>query len=178
MADFTKAFQLVIANEGGYGNDPDDPGGETYKGVARKIFSKWEGWTKIDILKRQSGFPGNLDKDVELQQDVEDFYRINFWNKIKGDDLTHQPVAESIFDFAVNAGVGTSASLAQMVVDTTADGVIGKESIAKINAFNLEHFLAAFTVAKIARYVSIVKKRPTSRKYFYGWILRALGENA
>lgn len=63
MADFTQAFQLMIANEGGYGNDPDDPGGETYKGAARKIFSKWDGWTKVDILKRQTGFPANLDKD-------------------------------------------------------------------------------------------------------------------
>jgi lysozyme family protein len=178
MADFTQAFQLVIANEGGYGNDPDDPGGETYKGVARKIFSKWDGWIKIDLLKRQSGFPGNLDKDAELQQDVEDFYRVNFWNKVKGDDISNQKVAESIFDFGVNAGIGTSASLAQLVVDADTDGVIGQESINKINAFNTDHFLAAFTVAKIARYVNIVKKRPTSRKYFYGWVLRSLGENA
>ncbi len=178
MADFNQAFLLVIANEGGYVNDPDDPGGETYKGVARKIFSKWDGWIKIDLLKRQSGFPGNLDKDVELQQDIEDFYRVNFWNKVKGDDITNQKVAESIFDFGVNAGVGTSASLAQLVVEAETDGVIGQESISKINAFNSDHFLAAFTVAKIARYVNIVKKRPTSRKYFYGWVLRSLGENA
>ena len=56
MADFNQAFQLVIAHEGGYVNDPDDPGGETYKGVARKIHSKWEGWQNIDILKRQPDF--------------------------------------------------------------------------------------------------------------------------
>jgi lysozyme family protein len=175
MADFNQAFQLVLANEGGYVNDPDDPGGETYKGVARKIFSKWDGWMKIDLLKRQPGFPGNLDKDVELQQDIEDFYRVNFWNKLKGDDIADQKVAESIFDFGVNAGVGTSASLAQLVIETKTDGVIGPESIGKLNAFNTEHFLAAFTVAKIARYISIVQKRPTSRKYFYGWICRAIG---
>lgn len=178
MADFNKAFQLTIAHEGGYVNDPDDPGGETYKGVARKIHSKWDGWTTIDMLKRQAGFPGNLDKDTELQEAIADFYRINFWDRVKGDNITDQKVAESIFDFAVNAGTSTSSVLAQMVIGTNADGVIGQESIAKINAFDTDHFLAAFTVAKIARYVNIVKKRPTSRKYFYGWILRALGENA
>jgi lysozyme family protein len=178
MADFTRAFQLVIATEGGYGNDPDDPGGETYKGVARKIFSKWDGWTTIDILKKQADFPANLDKDADLQQAVSDFYQVNFWDKINGDQITNQDVANSIFDFGVNAGIATSSSLAQMVVGVETDGVIGNESIAKINAFNTEHFLAAFTVAKIARYVNIVKKRPTSRKYFYGWVLRALGENA
>ena len=178
MADFTQAFQLMISHEGGYGNDPDDPGGETYKGVARKIFSKWDGWTKVDILKRQTGFPANLDKDPELQQNISDFYRVTFWDKINGDQIANQEIANSIFDFGVNAGVGTSASLAQMVVGAKSDGVIGPNSISAINNFDPEHFLASFTVAKIARYVNIVKKRPTSRKYFYGWVIRALGENA
>jgi len=178
MADFSKAFELMIAHEGGYVNDPDDPGGETYKGVARKIFSKWNGWTTIDILKRQSGFPASLDKNEDLQSAISDFYRVNFWDKINGDQISDQRVASSIFDFAVNAGSGTSSSLAQMVVGAKADGVIGQNSLKSINDFDPEHFLSAFTVAKIARYVSIVKKRPTSRKYFYGWVIRALGENA
>ena len=175
MADFTKAFQLMIAHEGGYVNDPDDPGGETYKGVARKIFSKWEGWSKIDLLKRQSDFPGNLDRDAEIQEAVSHFYQVNFWDKLKGDQIVNQEIANSIFDFGVNAGVSTSASLAQMVAGADSDGVIGANTITAINNFDPDHFLAAFTVAKIARYVNIVKKRPTSRKYFYGWVLRALG---
>ncbi len=178
MADFNLAFPLTIAHEGGYDNDPDDPGGETYKGVARKIHSKWDGWTKVDMLKRQPGFPANLDKDAELQQDVLSFYRLTFWDKMNGDLIDDQDVANSIFDFGVNAGLSTSASLAQMVVGAEADGVIGPKSVSLINNFNSEHFLSAFTVAKIARYIHIVKKRPTSRKYFYGWVLRALGENA
>lgn len=177
MADYIAAFQKTISNEGGYVNDPDDPGGETYSGVARKIHSKWDGWTTIDMLKRASGFPANLDKDSELQEDITNFYRINFWDKINGDKIDNQFVAESMFDFAVNAGVGTSASLAQMVVGVKSDGVIGKDSIAAINSFDPEYFLSAFTVAKIARYVNIVKKRPVSRKYFYGWVVRALGGN-
>jgi len=176
MADFNEALCKILVNEGGYVNDPDDTiGGETYRGVARKIHSKWNGWTIIDMLKRQSGFPSNLDKDIELQQEVVDFYRINFWDRINGDQIENQFVAESILDFAVNAGVGTSSSLAQMVVGAKCDGVIGKDSIAVINSFDVDHFLAAFTVAKIARYVNIVKKRPMSRKYFYGWVLRSLG---
>ena len=177
MADFTQAFQLVVAHEGGYVNDPDDPGGETYKGVARKINSKWEGWTTVDMLRRQAGFPANLDKDVALQEAVTDFYRVVFWDKMKGDQIDDQTVANSIFDFAVNAGLSTSVSLAQMVVNVGADGVIGSQSLTAINSYDPDHFLASFTVAKIARYISIVKKRPTSRKYLYGWVCRALGDN-
>ena len=97
---------------------------------------------------------------------------------MNGDQIQNQDVANSIFDFGVNAGLATSVSLAQMVVGVQADGIIGPQSLNGLNNFNTDHFLAAFTVAKIARYITIVKKRPTSRKYFYGWICRALGENS
>lgn len=176
MADYLLAYNQVLQNEGGYVNDPDDPGGETYKGVTRKFFPKWEGWTTIDLLKKQSGFPKNLDSDTELQESVKTFYEVQFWSRIKGDDITDQDVATSIFDFAVNAGVTTSASLAQMVVGVAADGIIGPQSIEAINKYNVELFLAKFTLAKIARYIHIVQKRPKSKKYFYGWIRRAMEE--
>ena len=177
MATFISAYKKVINNEGGYVNDPKDPGGETYKGIARNMNSKWDGWTLIDLQKKQPNFPKNLDSNVDLQEKVEAFYQVNYWDKIKGDDIINEDIAFSIFDFAVNAGVSTSASLAQMVADVDADGVLGAETVAKINAMDADYFLAAFTVAKIARYVSIVKKRPSSQKYFYGWVRRAIGSN-
>ena len=177
MADFEPALAKVLKNEGGYVDDPDDPGGETYKGVARKMHSKWSGWDRIDLAKNRSSFPKNLDADQELQDEIAQFYKVNFWDPIKGDDIDSQLVAESIFDFGVNAGVRTSARLAQEVVETAADGVIGPNSLSKLNAFDEDHFLASFTVAKIARYVAIIKRRPTSRKYLYGWVRRALRDH-
>ncbi|MDA3883000.1 MAG: hypothetical protein PF481_06925 [Bacteroidales bacterium] len=176
MADYTLAYNHVLVNEGGYVNDPDDPGGETYKGVTRKYFPKWEGWTNVDLLKQKSSFPKNLDGDSELQEMIKSFYEGNFWDRVKGDDITDQDIATSIFDFAVNAGAKTSASLAQMVVGATADGIIGPKSIAAINGYNQELFIAKFTLAKISRYIHIVKNRSKSRKYFYGWVRRAIGE--
>jgi lysozyme family protein len=137
--------------------------------------SKWSGWVTIDLLKQQSKFPQNLENSAALQTSVSDFYETNYWDKVQGDALSNQMVANSIFDFAVNAGVGTSCSLAQMVVGAKADGVVGPASIKAINDFNADLFLASFTIAKISRYVAIVKKRPTSRKYFYGWVRRAIG---
>ena len=177
MADYNYSFQKTLSFEGGYVNDPDDAGGETYKGVARKMNSKWDGWVTVDLLKRQAGFPGNLDKDAELQEKITDFYRVNYWDAILGDQITDQTVATSIFDFAVNAGVRTSSCLAQMVAEAEPDGVIGSETISKINGVEPEHFLASFTLAKIVRYIGIVKNRPSSQKYFYGWVKRAIGNN-
>jgi lysozyme family protein len=174
MALFETALQKVLAHEGGYVNDPDDPGGETYKGIARKLNSKWDGWVRVDMAKTQTGFPGNLEKDNELQDEVSRFYQVNYWDTLRADQLENQLVADSIFDFAVNAGVRTSASLAQLVIEATPDGIIGSATLEKLNAFDPDHFLAAFTVAKIARYISIIKKRPASKKYLYGWVCRAL----
>lgn len=176
MANFEQAYVLILKHEGGYVNDPSDPGGETYKGIARKMNSKWTGWVQIDMAKNKPGFPGNLETNTDLQEQIHEFYKVNYWDRIHGDEIENQLVAESIFDFAVNAGISTSSSLAQMVVEADADGVIGPQSISKINAFDAEHFLASFALAKIARYINIVKKRPTSQKYFYGWVRRTLGD--
>jgi len=174
MANFILAFRKTVDKEGGYVNDPDDPGGETYKGVARKMQPKWIGWHIIDLLKQQADFPANIDKNGDVREAVGLLYLSQFWNKILAEEIYNQDVAESIFDFAVNAGVGSAVYLAQMVVGANADGIIGSETIRKINAFNPDHFIAAYKVAKIDRYVKICEKRPTSKKYFFGWIIRAL----
>ena len=115
MATFFPALEKVLTHEGGYVNDTDDPGGETYKGIARNMHSKWSGWVRVDICKQQHGFPANLEKDTELQNEITQFYQVNFWDTISGDKINNQLVANSIFDFGVNAGVKVSASLAQLV---------------------------------------------------------------
>lgn len=63
MANFDEAYKRTNGFEGGYVNDKSDLGGETYKGVARKIHKNWAGWAIVDSYKGKSGFPGVLDKD-------------------------------------------------------------------------------------------------------------------
>jgi lysozyme family protein len=176
MTDYKMALQKTLNYEGGYVFDKDDPGGETYKGVSRNANPTWDGWTTIDLLRKQNGFPANLDKNSALQDLITSFYKTRYWDAIRGDQLADQHVAESIFDFAVNAGVATSSILAQLVVGAEQDGVIGPDTLKRINDSDPGHFIASFTVAKIARYVSIIKKRPLSQKYLYGWVRRALGD--
>lgn len=175
MAHFLQALQIVLAHEGGYGNDPNDPGGETYKGIARNMNGDWSGWLQIDQCKHLPGFPGNLEKDAGLQSGVADFYQHNFWNTISGDQIENQSVAESIFDFGVNVGAKKSASLAQKVVGASVDGIIGVDSLKQMNAFDPNLFLAAFAIEKIGYYIAVIKKRPASKVYFYGWVCRTLG---
>ncbi len=175
MADFASAFDATMKAEGGYVNDPQDPGGETYKGIARKMNSKWDGWTLIDLAKREPNFPANLDGNLPLQEKIQNFYEINYWDKIRGDEINDQHIAECIFDFAVNAGPITSAKLAQRTVGAEADGIIGPATLEKINADEPRAFIALFSLHKVRYYVGICENRQESRKFFYGWIKRTVG---
>ncbi|MFY9150848.1 MAG: glycosyl hydrolase 108 family protein [Prolixibacteraceae bacterium] len=180
MANFDLAFPSILIHEGGYVNDPDDPGGETYQGIARKMHPLWLGWTIIDLLKKQGGFPVSVQSPAEMEilkqldYKVKSFYFSNFWMKIQGDKIADQKVADSIFDFAINAGIPVSISLAQSVVNAKPDGVMGAKTIDALNRIDVKYFLAAFTLTKINRYVAICNKRQMSKKYFFGWVVRSL----
>ncbi len=166
MADFKQAFDVMMENEGGYllHTVEGDRGGMTYAGIARRFHPDWSGWQRID------------DKllDDELKADVEDFYRAKFWNVCRGDTFTHQEVATSIFDFAVNAGVGTSAKLAQVVSGADVDGVIGGQTVAAIHSMDPDLFLSQFALAKIKRYSDICNRDRSQVKFLLGWINRTL----
>lgn len=51
MAYFGDAFKKLSIKEGGYVNDKDDAGGETYRGISRKYNPTWQGWTMIDLIR-------------------------------------------------------------------------------------------------------------------------------
>jgi len=177
MAEFNIALQKTFVYEGGYSNDPEDFGSETYKGISRASHPAWKGWVIVDKYKDKSGFPVILDRDIELQKQVELFYLYEFWLPLKADQIQNQLSADSIFDFAVNAGIKTCVRLVQTVVGTKADGIIGEQTLGKINSIDYCYVQSAFTVAKISHYILIIKKRPTNKKYLYGWIIRALEFN-
>jgi len=134
MADFSKAIKPVLQYEGGYVNDPDDRGGETYKGISRNFWPKWTGWAFVDAAKMQTGFPASLSKISGLQDSVLAFYRDNFWKPIGGDNVKHSEVAGLILDSAVNEGVITAVKRAQQVVGFRQTGVITAEFIHQLNS--------------------------------------------
>lgn len=168
MAEFLPAFETMIVREGGYvlHTVAGDTGGQTYAGIARNKNPQWPGWAAID----QGSTP-----PAEL---VRSFYRAHFWDANSLGDLADQRVASTVFDFGVNAGTGTAAKLAQLVVGTTPDGRMGPKTIAAINAYSPELFLAHYTLAKIARYRDIVRRDRVQAKFLLGWLNRALEQTA
>jgi len=164
MADFETAYSLTIRSEGGYvlTNDPRDTGKQTYAGISRKFNPQWIGWHSIDR------------GDTPDTNSVREFYRKAFWNRVNGDSITTQDVANNIYDFAVNAGVKTAIKLAQIVVGVQPDGVIGPKSMAALNSIDGQVFKMAYALAKIARYRDIVQKNKSQRAFLLGWINRSL----
>ncbi len=105
---FDEAFDRLISHEGGYSNNPKDPGGETNWGISKRSYPQ------VDIK-------GLTREGARL------IYRRDFWAKINGDRL-HDGVAFQIFDFAVNSGIETAIRYLQRAVGVADDGWWGLES--------------------------------------------------
>jgi len=163
MADFVPAFEEMIRDEGGYQltDIPGDKGGQTYAGIARKQNPDWQGWAFIDR------------KETPPTQMVRDFYKAHFWDDIKGDQISNQRIAGCIFNFYVNTGK-PAKTIAQLVVGSTPDGVIGDATVANLNAADPEKFIMSYTLGKIARYAEICNRNKDQNKFLLGWVNRAL----
>lgn len=86
MSDsFEWAVMFVLDHEGGYVNDPNDPGGETKYGISK------------------ASYPG-LDIANLTIQDAKDIYQRDYWLAVGADEMP-MDIALAVFDFAVNAGV-------------------------------------------------------------------------
>ena len=125
MAKFDIEFNKLILSEGGYVNDPDDAGGETYLGISRKNNSKWVGWEVIDDIKKKYGtknITSRLKKDVALTNSAKLLYKQNYWDVLELDDIPSQGIAHQLFDTCVNCGKTTAIRIAQQVLMMTITG--------------------------------------------------------
>ena len=114
--NFQDAFDRLIGHEGGYVNNPDDPGGETNWGISKRSYPN------IDIK--------NLTRDG-----AKAIYLRDFWNRIKGDKL-YDGVAYQLFDFAVNSGIETAVRYFQRAIGVADDGHWGPLSQAAADAMS------------------------------------------
>jgi len=182
MSDFLTAFKNTLGHEIGYSHNPNDAGGETYNGIARRFHSHWTGWLVIDKAKLGHGFPNNI-PHKSLQLDVEAFYRKMFWIKIKGSDMPDQDIAEWTFDIAVNGGVDRAGRYFQRTLnllnrnerdysDLKVDGMIGKLSIAALKKFlsrrDKNVFLLFLSNFMVTHWVKRIEENPDQEEFANG----------
>lgn len=187
MAHFLEAFEKTMGHEGTYAKDPDDTGGETYKGISRVYNPQWEGWKIIDDMKPHPDFPTMLYQLPQLQESVCDFYKKFYWDSNKLDNVDSQAIAEEMFDTAVNMGRSRAAKFLQESLsylnrnerifdDLVIDGRIGSASLSALNYIlsngEEELLLKVLNVLQGNFYLKYMKDNPSQEKYMRGWFNR------
>lgn len=191
MADFKISYGITAKVEGGYANDPDDKGGETYKGLTQASEPNWKGWPFIDAIKRKVGTsPAAIDKeaagDATLQGLVLASYKQNYWDALSLDLLSDQKVANELYDTAVNMGTGRAGLFFQRVLnvvnrngsmfpDLKLDGQIGAKTIAAFNALNLYDKAMVWRLLNCLqgeKYIAICEANPKQEKFIRSWASR------
>lgn len=176
-ARFRRAFDRLDQLEGGWADNPNDRGGETYRGISRKWFPLWPGWARVDAAKDRPGFPASLAADPALAELVRDFYLDEWWARLRADQLTDERVALSLFFFAVNAGRGPAVAALQVALNglgrpLAADGRIGPATLAAANAVAGDRLLAAFEAQARRHYRTLAAKDPSQAEHLAGWLAR------
>lgn len=110
---FETAIERVLSHEGGYVNDPNDPGGETNWGISKRAYPD------VDI------------KNLTREQAIA-IYKRDYWDKVAGAQL-HEDIAYQVLDFAVNSGGPVAIQYLQRAAGAADDGYIGPATIEAVN---------------------------------------------
>lgn len=122
--DFDQAFEKLIGHEGGYVNNPADPGGETRYGISKRAYP-------LEDIKAMT-----LDRAKAL-------YLRDYWGPA-GCDAVPDGIKFDLFDMAVNSGPVTAIKTLQRAVGTTPDGLLGPLTLQAVNAMPAARLLARF----------------------------------
>ncbi len=158
--NYAEALKFVLAAEGGYSDDPADPGGATMHGIIQ---------TEYDSYRTSHGEPHQPVKQITMAE-VEDIYRSKYWAAIDGDALA-SPVDIVLFDTAVNIGKGWAVRLLCRALTLPEKNVISpaivaacaKEPVAVAGKL-IEH--------RNQYYQTISTEHPVLRKFLKGWLAR------
>jgi lysozyme family protein len=161
--NFNQALQLVLQFEGGYVNNPNDSGGATNKGITQRTY---------DAYRQSKGLSTQSVQNI-ADNEVTDIYYNNFWLVAKCDQLPAGLDALH-FDTAVNAGPGQAAKFLQRAVGVTADGVIGNQTLAKVNASDSKTVIRSYITNRVNFYIDLVIQNNSQLQFLKSWLGRTL----
>jgi lysozyme family protein len=131
-SNLARALAIIFGTEGGYVNDPRDPGGETKYGIAKAAHP-------------------NVDIKALTLDGASAIYAKDYWAPARCDDLPW-PLSLFVFDAAVNQGVDTAKKLLQKSLNTTQDGLIGNNTLAAVRKADQKELCALFMADRALRY--------------------------
>ena len=157
LTSFDEIIELTLEHEGGYVNDPNDLGGETNFGIAKRFYPD------VDIK--------NLTKEG-----AKEIYRTDYWNKNKVDNVSDD-LKHIFFDMCVNQGKSRAVKILQKATNAkgaklTIDGGLGPATLGAIEKYKPE--LARVRSYRVLHYANLVFKKPEQERFWFGWFRRAL----
>lgn len=150
MSAFDDAFTALMGNEGGYSDNPNDPGGATMYGITQAVVRRW-------------GYTGDM-QDLTLDQ-AKQIAKSQYWDTYSCDKFDPR-VAFQVFDAAYNGG--HPAQWLQQASGATVDGIIGPETIAAVNLTPPRVLIMRFVSYRLT-YLTNLDTWPTFGK---GWARR------
>lgn len=161
MANFEIAMGILIKHEGGYISNPSDSGGPTNMGI-----------TQMDLAHFYNR-PVSIDEIKSLDLDtVKKYYRIRFWEQMKLDSLSSTKIAILLFDQGVLRGPSRVIQDIQHILDLDPDGIMGPDTIEKLNTQNEAWIGIKFLEACQTAYCFLVSAKPTQMEFIIGWMAR------
>jgi len=154
--NFDHSLDLVLKSEGGFVNNPKDPGGMTNLGVTANTWSSFKGRATNEKEMR------SLTRD-----DVAPLYEKKYWDACKCDDLP-SGIDYLVFDFAVNSGPGRSIKMLQRALGLPEDGAVGPVTLQNVDVMDKTELISRFSDAKKHFYESL----PTFATFGKGWLKR------
>jgi lysozyme family protein len=158
---FNQAIENVLKNEGGYVNDPYDPGGETIFGISKRIYPH------LDI------------KNITRNQAI-DIYKKQYWENTAYPLIsTKLPlIAIKIFDLSVNMGNVQANRLLQRACRSIGsplveDGYLGPKSLKVIMNSNQDLLLCSFKSEAAGYYRVLCALKSSNYEFLNGWLSRA-----
>ncbi|CBA16246.1 N-acetylmuramidase [Xanthomonas albilineans] len=171
MADFNVFFPTLLRYEGGFVNDPQDPGGATNKGITLATFRLYA----KSLLQVEPALE-NLRALTDAQAGR--IYKTCYWDAVHGDAIALQPLADIVFDFYVNAG-NNAIKLLQRVLNEQQsalqlidDGKLGPATLKAVIAADQPDLYMRYKQGRRDYYQRLVAARPTLGKFLKGWLAR------
>ncbi len=149
---FRQIFDRLIGHEGGYVNDPQDPGGETNWGITKRTAVANGYISAMKNMTREQAF---------------NIYQKAFWQRYNCEKLTSS-IAYQFFDAVVNHGSGNASRMLQRAANVADDGIIGAISIQAIRSMAESDLLMRFNAERLKFYT----KLSHFPRYGKGWVNR------
>jgi lysozyme family protein len=166
MASFDIFLPMLLGFEGGYVDDPTDPGGETNKGITMATFQQCS-----HNLLGVDPTSDNLKALTDAQAGV--IYRALYWNEIQGDAFASQDLANIVCDFFVNSGTHATTLLQRVLnslgANVVVDGAIGQATLNALAVADPVPVYRQYKAGRIAYYQALGQRFP---QFLNGWLNR------